>query len=268
MQECWHSDPKLRPTFKQLWSVRLPELRRQQEIVAAAAEALPQPPFVQLFRPSVPTIEEVVRMWRQTFKDQNEVPLDRIAPLVAPTILAFLQATPEFWLKPQSSAPPLPLKSVTLEAYQHVIGWFGAIYDTERAPQILDEMQKIISSAWFHKTIDSHEAAVMLIKMRTYLETIGSNMTKSFMVRVSYNDPWNYPFTISLIKEQGDPYHVRVGRADPVFRVQMAEEGPIEDFHSLPDFITSHLLNFGHPCQQIASKPTYRNPKGDPNVPR
>jgi hypothetical protein len=137
--------------------------------------------------------------------------------------------------------------TVNCERFKRVVAWFGAFYDRKQAAQVLAYAQAITTSPWFYHDMDSITAGARLVTNRTVLGNVRSKVTKTFLLRVSFTDPWNYPFTLSIIKENGDPYNIRIGRTtnSTLLRVQMVEKGPIDEFASLTQWVTDHIAEFG-----------------------
>lgn len=88
-------------------------------------------------------------------------------------------------------------RRVTLHSFNRVVNWFGPFFEEEFARDIVEAVDLLHETAWFHGDISKNAA-----------ETALSGKSKgTFLVRLSRTVPDN-PFTLSV---QG-PFHYRIKR--------------------------------------------------------
>jgi len=122
-------------------------------------------------------------------------------------------------------------KVVTMEKFDLVTKWFGPFYMSEPGAAIISEINSLARQPWFHGDISSEKTG----------NCLSGKPRGTFLVRLSFTDPLNFPFTLSL------PKNVNM-------RMQRTPEGLIvqkEVYPSLEYFVQKNSNQLTHACPKV-----------------
>ncbi|KAH3745572.1 dual specificity protein kinase [Pelomyxa schiedti] len=135
------------------------------------------------------------------------------------------------------------LKVVTMERFNQLGNWFGLFFVPAGRP-IFDEIVELKRQVWFAGDIERMQSEVKLV----------SRKEGTFLVRVSFNDSKNTPFTVSKVKGTA-PVHKRVNRitydprATDRYSVPLTGSSNITA-HTIPELVSKlqAVGNITEPC--------------------
>jgi len=138
--------------------------------------------------------------------------------------------------------------------------WFGNFFDPPNGVKILREINQLLTAPWFHGDITQEEAQARL----------NQRAENTFLIRLSFKDPKNTPFTISKLKG-GVPVHKRIARlsydtdSPTRFAVQSGDQEarPFPTLLALVDKLRQEG-GLGIPCE----KNVIQNPYTDYHAPQ
>jgi serine/threonine protein kinase len=235
MKQCWHPDPRTRPTFPVIVDTLV-----QLIVDSAMPEDTPARAFWKrnFLKPS---LQELV-----AWCDLEEI-IAAGVPSVPPSQVGKLEtlvgvAVSEFEQQ----------RFVTMERFYQFFQWFGKWFEPA-GEALLREMIEMVEAPWFHGDISLDESASRL-RFRE---------NNTFLVRLSFKDP-KTPFTISSMSS-GQTVHRRIYRLtyDPRkaerFAVQLIDKGPFTKYPSLSKLVLALQQQsvLGAPCPKDVIKVAY-----------
>jgi len=226
MEECWHKDPAVRPSFKDIvW--RLDEIMLDYSIEDSTAHAFWHEHF---FAPDQTLVERV--KWRDFVKALGKATGHSLVDIVA---LGSIFAQ-------DGDSVAANERIVTIEHFNDCVIWFGPFMCPERGSKLLKWMKELNSQPWFHGDIDREVAERRLLH----------RSDGTFLVRLSKNKP-EHPFTVSVLRPSRDgvgcaPQHKRIRHihGEPGWYAPVA--GRTACFESLEAMITDPESALGAPC--------------------
>jgi hypothetical protein len=142
--------------------------------------------------------------------------------------------------------------SVSMRMFDLCALWWGPFFLPDVGPPIISEIGDLLAQSWFHWDICKKEASDARLLRR---------QNGTFLVRVSFTDPAQSPFTLGLVRND-QPTNFRIVRIPgPNYRFCIAIPGTSSNcvkFNSLSEFVESQMalgspFGFTEICPRNAS---------------
>ena len=175
-----------------------------------------------------------------------------------------------------------PTGNIALSSFNRIVTWFGPWFKDQFS---MIESERILTSEWYHGLLSKEAAIAKLLRMAHYLRSIGEPAKDVFLVRHSFKDPEQSPFTITVYRSETYFPNFRVTKVSPPevypalyscalspetassaespVHIQVPATAPIQ-FNSLYDYISTMQAKavLGRACDQVPpDTPDYKENK-------